>query len=189
MTTAPPVNRRLCSEPLEWERLVDYWTGELAESDEEAVERHVMGCAWCAARLSGLAAVTGAVREWLRGGIEPVVTWRAIEALRREGASLTEVRLAPGERRGMTIPREADFVVARLAADLVGVRRVDVELCGEDGEPLFTVRDAAFDGESGEVLVLCERHLAASHKAIVFRVSATEGGGTTRTAEYAVLTL
>jgi hypothetical protein len=185
--TAGLAGRAVCDEPLSWETMVAYWLGDLPEQDEWKAEEHYLGCQQCADQLFRLAGVAAALRAWHRSGRgQVVVTEAALAALRAAGQQLLELRLTAGQTPNQPFPPEIDFVVARLAGDLAAVERLDLELSSGDGLPFYSVRDAPFDPASGEVLVLCERHLAASHSTLLFRLHLHRAYGSVSTADYLV---
>ena len=73
---------------LEFERLAEYWLGEVAD---EALEEHLFACAECAARLEWLAALSDGVRAAVRAGaFGMVVPAPFVEAMKRAGMRLRE---------------------------------------------------------------------------------------------------
>ena len=176
-----------CDQPLTWEAVVDYWLDDVSESDSRLVEEHYFACQRCASALDSMAVMATALREWHRSGRgQVVVTEATLVQLRRAGRRLLDLRLTAGQTPNRPFPPEIDFVVARLVSDLAGVERLDVELANGDGLPFYAVRNAPFDEASGEVLVVCERHLAASHSALLFRLHLHAASGEVSTAEYLV---
>jgi len=133
--------------------LVEYWFGELDLAREEALEEHLLGCAECTARLEELVALGAGVRAAFRAGtLRAVVSRGFVERLKREGLRLREYPVAPGGSVNCTIARDDDYVISRLQAPLADVRRVDLVLLGEEGEPHETLEDVPFDPGAGEVL-------------------------------------
>jgi hypothetical protein len=143
-----------CANPIDFDSLVAYWLGEVPEAREATLEEHFFGCAHCAARLEGLAALAAGVRAAVRdGSVGMVVSAPFVEAMKQAGLSLREYRVEPGGSVNCTIRAADDAVVSRLRAPLAGVKRLDfVRMRG--GEPEERLADVPFDAEAGEVLVI-----------------------------------
>jgi anti-sigma factor RsiW len=73
-----------CSAPLSWEALVDWWAGDLDESQASAVEEHLLGCDSC----SGVASRVAATAEALRTMVPPVVGPERLQGLARAGVRI-----------------------------------------------------------------------------------------------------
>lgn len=141
-----------CPAPIAFATLVEYWLGELAGEEQDRLEEHVFGCASCAARLGGLAALGEGIRAAFRGGaLHAVISPGALEMMHRAGLRLHEYPVAPGGSVQCTIAASDDFVVSRLAAPLVGVERLDL-LHQAEGWPELRLEDIPFDPAGGEVL-------------------------------------
>ena len=178
---------RSCRSPLPWPALVGYWLSD-PEVPAEDVESHLFGCAECSRALANLAGLTAALRRRFGGEtLQPVVTRAALAGLVAGGLRVVETVVPRGERKTVAIPGDVDLVAACLPADLTDAERVDVEICAPDGVPFFVVRDAPFDAGSGEVLVLCHRHTAASNPALLLRLTATYAGERTAVSEHALV--
>ena len=54
-----------CAKPIELERLTAWWLDEL---QDEALEEHLLACAWCAKRAESLAACAQGIRAAVRNG-------------------------------------------------------------------------------------------------------------------------
>ncbi|HEX7054346.1 MAG TPA: hypothetical protein VF211_10500 [Burkholderiales bacterium] len=147
------MSARPCASPVDFALLADYWLGD-AGAQEPALEEHLFGCGHCTARLAELARLGAGVRTaFLAGALTAVVSAPFVEKLRREGVRLREYRLRPGETLSCTIAASDDFVVSRLAADLRGVKRLDL-LREIEGRPALEMHDVPFDPAAGELLVL-----------------------------------
>ena len=59
-----------CSNPVSWEKLADYWAGDLSPADEARLEEHLMGCEPCTAEAARAAAVVQALRSF----VPPIVS-------------------------------------------------------------------------------------------------------------------
>jgi anti-sigma factor RsiW len=145
-----------CAAPIEFEKLVAYWLGELPEPVEAPIEEHLFGCAHCTRRMEELAALSAGVRAAVHGGrVHLVMSPAFLETMKRAGMRLREYRVEPGGSVNCTIRPEDDAVVSRMRAPLAGVKRLDVVQrlrVGEADETEVRLEDVPFDPDSGEVL-------------------------------------
>jgi hypothetical protein len=156
-----------CAAPIEFEKLVAWWLGELPEAAAAPLEEHLFGCAHCTRRMEELAALAEGVRAAVRGGrVSIVVSAPFVEAMKRSGMRLREYRIRPGESVNCTIRADEDAVISHIGGSLGGVTRVDVvqrvSVGGVD-EPELRLEDVPFDPAAGEVLFIPE---AAALKAM-----------------------
>lgn len=143
---------KACAKPIELEALTAWWLGEL---DDEAIEVHLLGCAWCAKRAEELAAYAHGIRAVVRNGaVDLALTPRFLEYLKQQGMRLREYPVQPGGTVHCTIRNEDDAVVSRFKAPLAGVRRVDLLHSAQVGASIERWReeDVPFDPDAGEVL-------------------------------------
>lgn len=180
------MNRDVCRAPLSWETLVDYWLEELPPPDEAAIEEHLFACASCSASLDQFAALEkGLRRAFGSSSGQPVVTREALDALHTEGLRTIEVTIAPHQQVEVTVPEDVDLLVARLlVSELMGVQRLDVEICDPGGDPYYVAQQAPFEARRGEVLILCQRHVAIQHRVVLFRLLTVDARGNKAAAEY-----
>jgi len=133
--------------------LADYWMGALGEVEASRVEEHLLACGACSARLRETVALVDAVRDLARAGdVRMVVSDAFVRRAAREGLHVREYAIAPGGSVQCTVAAEDDLVVARLAADLAGLRRVDLCLHDAGGVERFRLRDIPFDPAVGNVI-------------------------------------
>ena len=147
-----------CAAPIEFEKLVAWWLGELPEADAGTLEEHLFGCAHCTRRMEALVALADGVRAAVRGGrVGIVVSAPFVEVMKRSGMRLREYRVAPGESVNCTLRADEDAVISRFGGSLAGVTRLDVvqrvSVGGVD-EPEVRFEDVPFDPAAGEVLHL-----------------------------------
>lgn len=147
-----------CGAPIEFEKLVAYWLGELPEAAEAPLEEHLFGCAHCTRRMEELAALAAGVRAAVQGGrVSLMVSAPFVEAMKQSGMRLREYRVGPGGSVNCTIRADEDAVVSHISGPLAGVRRVDavhrVNVGGVE-EPEVRLEDIPFDPASGEVLFI-----------------------------------
>jgi hypothetical protein len=172
-----------CVEPVSSERLVEYWAGELEETESERLEEHLMGCAACTAESARVAALVGAMGVL----IPPIVTHAHLETLRARGLHIVDNPVLPGERRPAVFLPGIDIILHRLGGlDLAGASRVRVLLTSEDdGKIMLDVPEAPFDADSGEILIACQRHFEVFPPNVHFEVT-THGTSGQQVAHYAV---
>lgn len=147
-----------CTAPIEFEKLVAWWLGELPEAAEAPFEEHLFGCAHCTRRMEELVALAEGVRAAVRGGrVSLMVSAPFLEAMKRSGMRLREYRVAPGGSVNCTIRADEDAVISHLGGSLGGVTRVDVvqrvSVGGVD-EPEVRFEDVPFDPAAGEVVYI-----------------------------------
>jgi len=152
--------RVLCSNPIDVEVLADYWLGALAESEEEAVELHLLDCDQCGDRLREVIALADGLRGLAReGSLRMVVSDTFVRQIREEGLRVREYAVSPGGSVACTVTVDDDALIARLAANLSGARRVDLSLCDERGVEQLRVPDIPVHPEGGGVIL---------HESVIF---------------------
>ena len=163
-----------CATRLSFETLVAYWAGDLPQSETDAVDAHVMGCAICASASERIAAVT----EQLRASISPFISARQLDALRARGLRIEENPVRPGERAPVLFRRDVDLLVHRLGElELSAAERVQVRVVAEKtGDVMMESPAVPFEAASGEVLIACQRHFSELPPDVVFEVSVIEAG-------------
>ena len=123
-----------CSHPLDTAVLADYWAAALMDSEEEAVELHLLECDECGARLREVIALAEGVCDLARQGtLRMVVSETFLQRAAAEGLRVREYAPPPGGSVQCTVTLEDDFLIGRLAADLSGAKRVDLSICDERG--------------------------------------------------------
>jgi hypothetical protein len=129
-----------CGQRIPLEALVDYWLDDRPPEEPSGIEEHLFGCEQCSGTLESLAALGDAVRRLghegrLRGGLGPSL----LDRLERDGRVIRRYRAAAGGHIHCTAGADDDLVVLELAADLVGVERVDLLHLAADGTLLQRV--------------------------------------------------
>jgi len=123
-----------CASPIDAAVLADYWLAALAGSEEEAVELHLLNCGPCGARLREVIALAEGVRTIAReGSLRLVISDAFLKRAAADGLRIREYAPPAGGGVQCTVTAEDDFLIARLAADLTGAKRVDLCLCDERG--------------------------------------------------------
>lgn len=160
-------------------QLLDWWLHDTDAATTEAVDAHLMRCAACNQRLDAMLALGKGVRQALRdGAVAAVLNGAFVARLRSQGLRVHEVHL-PHNASVQCRPAPGDhLLLARLAAPLRGVRRLDLEAessCAP-GRPQ-RLRDVPFDAAAGELLFAPD--LAALRRrpsqAVVLRLLAVDG--------------
>lgn len=150
-----------CKAPLSPAVLSEYWLEELDRQQDEQIEEHLLGCEACSRDLQDLVVLIEAIRRLTRKGILNVVMSAAfLDRLRNDGLNVRQYEVKPGHSVACTITDKDDLVIARLAADLKGARRVDLSRCDVQGIeqmrihdiPLITDRNEVILGESTRTL-------------------------------------
>jgi hypothetical protein len=141
----------ICSTPVSFAALADYWLGELAANEEERVEEHLLGCAVCSRQLDSLVTLGAGIRAAFRNGaVGAVITPALLDEMKREGLRLREYPVGPGGSVNCTISASDDAVVSRLRVNPAGASRIDLELLSELGAGRLT--DIPFEPSADAVL-------------------------------------
>jgi hypothetical protein len=131
-----------CSNPIDAAVLADYWLGALPEADEEALEEHLFSCDLCGERLREVIALAEGVRNLAReGSLRMVVSDAFLKRAAEEGLRVREYAPPPGGGVQCTVTADDDILIGRLAANLEGVKRVDLSICDEHGAEQLRLRD------------------------------------------------
>lgn len=141
-----------CATPLDDATVLGWWTGELAAAEEERVEEHLFACGECRYAAGTLAALAEGVKKLVRSGRPSGVLLRpAVERLEQEGRQIREYRVEPGGGVQCTVSPEDDVVLARLAADLRAVSRLDLVIRVGDA-PEQRLEDLPFEPNAEELV-------------------------------------
>ena len=142
-----------CVSPIDAAVLADYWLAALTKSEEETAEQHLFSCDECGARLRDVIALAQGVRKLAReGSLRMVVSDAFLKRAAAEGLRVREYAPPAGGGVQCTVTAEDDFLVARLAANLTGARRVDLCLCDERGVEQLRLADIPVASGAGGVL-------------------------------------
>lgn len=175
---------KACANPLPWERLVEYWAGDLDEAATDAVDEHLFSCEPCSTESARVARIAQAFRSQL----PVVVTSAQLAELKARGLVVEENEFTPGTRRAVTFERHVDLLVHHLVGlDLADVERVHLFVKSESrDEVLFEDPFAPFDRARGEILVACQRHFGMLPPDVVFDVRAIRAKSPPTTARFVV---
>jgi hypothetical protein len=123
-----------CSNSIDVAVLADYWLGVLAQPEEEATEEHLFTCDECGARLREVIALAEGIHKLAReGSLRMIVSDSFLKRAAEEGLRIREYAPPAGGGVQCTVTADDDFLIARLAANLTGAKRVDLCLCDERG--------------------------------------------------------
>jgi hypothetical protein len=142
-----------CLNPIDAAVLADYWLGALTKPEEEAAEEHLFTCDECGARLSEVIALAEGVRKIAgEGSLRMVVSDAFLKRAAEEGLRVRQYAPPAGGGVQCTVTAEDDFLVARLAANLTGAKRVDLCLCDERGVEQLRLPDIPVHSGTGSVV-------------------------------------
>ncbi len=142
-----------CPSPIDAALLADYWLGAVAGSEEESVEEHLFDCDECGARLREVIALAEGVRRLAReGSLRMVVSDAFVRRAAEDGLRVRQYAPPAGGGVQCTVTADDDFLVARLAADLSGAKRVDLCICDERGVEQLRLSDIPVRAGSGGVV-------------------------------------
>ncbi|HVB98309.1 MAG TPA: hypothetical protein VNJ12_03110 [Candidatus Dormibacteraeota bacterium] len=153
MTMPSKDNPLRCARPIDAAVLADDWLGRLPDSEEKAVEEHLLACDLCGASLREVIALTEGIRGLAReGSLRMVVSDAFIESAAKEGLRVREYAPPPGGSVACTVTAEDDILVARLAANLSGAKRVDLCICDEHRTELLRPPDIPVRPGASDIL-------------------------------------
>jgi hypothetical protein len=142
-----------CASPVDVEILMDYWLAALSGEAEEAVEEHLMACDACGDRLGEVIALAESLRALARSGsLQVVVSDSYLAHAVESGFRVREYAPQRGESIQCTVAADDDLLVARLAADLSGAPRVDLQWCDLRGVEQQRMTDIPIRGDAGSVI-------------------------------------
>jgi hypothetical protein len=177
-----------CLKPIDAAVLADYWLAALAQPEEEAAEEHLFTCDECGARLREVIALAEGVRKIAReGSLRMVVSDAFLKCAAEEGLHVRQYALPAGGGVQCTVTAEDDLLIARLAANLTGAKRVDLCICDERGVEQLRLADIPV--HSGASNVVYQESIAfakamPTSKMIARLVTFDEAGGERLLGEY-----
>ena len=139
------------------EALLRYVTGALSQEDDDTFAARLFDDPILVADAARMMRVIDALTTMAaEGPLVPVVVAAELQALRTK-----HVVSDYTAQNNMILSRieSEDFVAAHIPLS-TSRARIDVIFSTRDGVPYFRVCDAPFDPASGEVIILCERHVA-----------------------------
>jgi hypothetical protein len=177
-----------CSAPIDAAVLADYWLAKLKGAEEEPVEEHLLACDRCGERLREVIALAEGVRELAcEGSLRMIVSDAFLKRAAAEGLRVRQYEPPVGGSVECTVTAEDDILIARLAADLSGAKRVDLCMCDDRGVEQFRLPDIpVHSGTSGVVYQesITLMKAAPTSKIIARLVTFDEAGGERLLGEY-----
>lgn len=163
----------------------DYWLGE---SDDDAIEEHLLACGECARTLEWVARFAKGVRAVVqRGNLGWVLTPAFLARLEAEGLRVRTYLPLNGGGVECTITRQDDLLMGRLRADLRKIERLDIVLRAGDGTLRDRLENVAFPATADAELVLnqpVDEARAMGKDTLVVQLVAVERGGERVVGEY-----
>jgi hypothetical protein len=168
-----------------FETLVALWAGDLDESEAMSIDEHVFGCDACTAASTRLAQLVGGLRET----IPFVISHAHRDRLAADGSRIRVTRVEPNATAHAHFAPEVDLLVHALRGDFSLAERVDISISSPTDPRRIVVQEVAFDRESGEILIACQRHYEPMFSGgdLVFSVDAIERGQPRRIGDYLVV--
>jgi hypothetical protein len=134
--------------------LLDWWHHDTDDAVTQALDAHLVRCGPCGEALDTLLALGEGVRRALRDGeVAAVLSAGFVERLRAQGLRMHELRLQHNGSALCMVSPDDQLLLARLAAPLRGVKRLDlvIESSYAPGLPQ-RLQDVPFDARRGELL-------------------------------------
>lgn len=142
-----------CSRPIDAAVLADYWLDALQPAEEEAVEEHLLCCDRCGARLREVISLAEGVRDLARqGSLRMIVSDAFLKRAAEVGLRVREYAPPPEGSVQCTVTAQDDILIGRLAADLVGARRVDLSVCDSRGVEKLRLADIPIHAGGSSVI-------------------------------------
>lgn len=180
--------RTRCANPIDTTVLADYWLGLLPAAEEEAVEEHLFACDECGNRLRGVISLAERLRDLARSAkLRMVVSDKFLRRAAEEGLRVRQYAPPRGGSVQCTVTAEDDILIAHLAADLKGSKRVDLAICDERGAEQFRMRDVPVNPSAGDVIMqesITFAKAAPTSKMIVRLLNVDEAGQEQLIGEY-----
>lgn len=146
-----------CDHGSDFEHLVDYFAGDLANEDETALEDHWAGCANCAKVAGSVATLVGGATDLVGRGFGLwAITPSLLERFHEEGLQILETRAEPGDGLHLDSTAGIDLLIGRLKGDFAGLSHVDVTFDTLEGVIVEKQVPVARDDE---VIIACVLHL------------------------------
>jgi hypothetical protein len=142
-----------CPAPIGFADVVDYWAGDLAQTEEDRIEEHVFTCAECARELAAAEALARDIKAVARGGrLISVVTDSILNRLAADGVRIRTFTLESEDVVPCAVWADDDLVVARIRADLAEIDAVTVVTRQASGEEIGRLSDVAVRPGQREIL-------------------------------------
>ncbi len=143
-----------CSQPIDWAKLVAYFSRELPPDDEAALEEHFFECASCAQSAEAVARLV----ERLGQATPPALGDDLFETLRKAESITTVVGVDPAGVVVLPFEGPSDVVVCELRGDFAGYGSVDLEL--ESYRESGRISGAPVSSSGDRVRLVCQTAFA-----------------------------
>ncbi len=165
--------------------LADYWTPDLTPEEVASIEAHVFDCAACARLLGEARQVSQAIGALVRSGAYlGAATESVLNQLARDGVRVRSYTVEPGETVQCAVWEDDEVVVARLRADLSGLRGVNAVLRDPSGDEKLRVERLPVKEGSTEILLAIPAAALRSVPAEPMRLTLEAEGDARAVAEY-----
>jgi len=142
-----------CREPIPFEEVVDYWSGDLTRADEDRIDEHVFTCAACARELADAEALARGIAAMVRGGrLYSIVTDSILNRLAADGLRIRMYTLEGSAVIPCAVWADDDLIVSRIRADFTGADSVSIVTRRASGEEIRRVSDIAIRPGQQEIL-------------------------------------
>jgi anti-sigma factor RsiW len=178
-----------CPAPIGFADVVDYWSGDLTQAEEERIEEHVFACAECARELATAEAlgrgIAAAARE---GRLHSIVTDAIVNRLAADGVRVRMYTLEGAAVVPCAVWADDDLVVTRIRADFEGTDSVTIVTRQASGEEIARLADIAVRPGQREILnaFSAARLRELPPTRVQVTVTAQSGSGERTIAEYAL---
>ena len=142
-----------CPAPIAFADVVDYWSSDLTQAEEERIEEHVFTCAECARELAAAEALARGIVSVARAGrLHSVVTDAILNRLAADGVRIRMFTLEGSAVVPCAVWADDDLVVARIRGDFAGVDSVTIRTEQASGEQVALLSDVAVRPGQREIL-------------------------------------
>jgi hypothetical protein len=143
----------LCSAPIGFADVVDYWAGDLTAAEEDRIDDHVFTCAACARELAAAEGLARGIATMAREGrLHTVVSDSILNRLSADGVRIRMFTLEGSAIVPCAVWADDDLIVSRIRADFSGVDSVSIITRQASGEEIRRVSDIAVRPGQQEIL-------------------------------------
>jgi hypothetical protein len=142
-----------CPAPIGFADVVDYWTGDLTQTEEDRIEEHVFTCGDCARELAAAAALARGIAAVVRDGrLFSVVTDAILNRLAADGARIRMFTLESDAIVPCAVWADDDLVVSRLRGDFADADSVTIVTRLPTGDEISRLADVPVRPGQREIL-------------------------------------
>ena len=147
------MTERLCSAPIAFADIVDYWSGDLAPAEVDRIDEHVFGCGECARELASADSLARGIAAIARAGrFRGVITDGILNRLSAEGIRIRTFTLDGPGVVPCAVWAGDDLVVSRIRADFTDVQSVTIVSRQASGEEISRISGVAIRPGQREIL-------------------------------------